>query len=53
MAIAANAAIVARFRSGVSVRIMPSTATATTATAATFSPCSQPLPAASPSHVVP
>ena len=40
---AAATASVARSRSGASVRIMPSTALATTATATTFSPCSQPL----------
>jgi hypothetical protein len=42
--IAAATATLARSRSGTSERIMPSTACATTATAATFSPCSQPAP---------
>src|SRR5262249_44306424 len=43
---AAATASVARGRSGASVRAMPSTAWATTATAATLRPCNQPEPAA-------
>ena len=39
---AATMAIVARARSGARLRAMPQTACATTATATTFSPCSQP-----------
>ena len=50
---AATTASVARARSGASVRAMPSTACATTATAATLRPCSQPEPAASPSAPMP
>ena len=50
---AVTTAIVARSRSGVRVRIMPSTAWATTATAAIFRPCSQPLPPALPSASTP
>ncbi len=50
---AAATASVARSRSGASVRIIVSTALATTATAATFKPCSQPLPSALPSEVTP
>ncbi len=45
---AATTASVARSRSGASERIMPRTACATTATAATLRPCSQALPAPSP-----
>ncbi len=50
---AAATASVARSLSGVSVRIMPSTALATTATAAILRPCSQALPSASPSAATP
>ncbi len=50
---AAATASVARARSGASVRAMPSTACATTATAATLRPCSQPEPAALPSAPTP
>ena len=42
MATAAVIAMVARVRSGARVRAMPHTAKATTATAATFRPCSHP-----------
>ena len=45
---AAATATVARDRSGARVRAMPRMASPTTATAATFSPCNQPLPSASP-----
>ncbi len=50
---AAATASVARSRSGASDRIIVSTALATTATAATLRPCSQPEPSASPSEVTP
>ena len=50
---AATTASVARSRSGASERIIARTALATTATAATFNPCSQPLPSALPSEVTP
>ena len=50
---AAATASVARGRSGASVRAIPSTACATTATAATLRPCSQPDPAALPSRPTP
>ena len=50
---AAATASVARSRSGASDRIIVSTALATTATAATLRPCSQPEPTALPSDVTP
>ena len=49
----ATAANVARSRSGASERIIKRTACATTATAATISPCSQPLCSALPSEAMP
>ena len=49
----AATASVARSRSGASKRIIPSTACATTATAAIFRPCSQPEPPASPTTLKP
>ena len=50
---AAATARVARSLSGASERIMPSTACATTATAATLRPCSQALPPAPPIAATP
>ena len=50
---AAATASVARVRSGASARIINRTACATTATAATMRPCSQPLRNASPKEATP
>jgi hypothetical protein len=50
---AAATASVARSRSGASERIIPRTACATTATAATFKPRSHPEPPGSPSEATP